>query len=182
MPVPRGWDAGTALAAAQVKSWEGPAWRMHKKRYRADGSGGARKVSGRYNRGLDRFGEEESFSALYLATAPETCLAEIYRHITPNLLPALNDYRLSEIFVSLQGIVDCRDAKPLGLKNNHLIDDYDYEVTQALGAAALGLGVEGLLVPSASRLGTNLILFPDNLSAGSRVTVVSSREPHLYVP
>lgn len=182
MPVPRDWDAGKALATAQVINWEGPAWRMHKKRYRADDAGGARKVSGRYNRGLDRFEEEESFSALYLATAPDTCLAEIYRHIMPDLLPALNDYRLSELSVSLRETVDCREAKPLGLKNNHLMDDYDYEVTQVLATAALGLGVEGLLVPSASRLGDNLVLFPDNISADSRVTVVSSREPRLYVP
>jgi hypothetical protein len=61
------------------------------------------------------------------------------------------------------------------------VHDTDYEATQAIGAAAFADGLEGLLVPSATRLGDNLILFPDNLRAGSRIEVVSSRDPRLYV-
>ena len=72
---------------------------MHKRKYAATDPGGARKVSGRYNRGLDRFSEAESFPALYLATGPEVCLGEVYRHVTQKLLPSLNDYRLSELSV-----------------------------------------------------------------------------------
>jgi len=49
---------------------------MHKRRYRAEASGGARLVSGRYNRGLDGFPEGETFPALYLATGPEVCLGK----------------------------------------------------------------------------------------------------------
>ena len=101
MPVPERWDAGTAVAGSPAVAWQGRVWRMHKRRYRADDPGGARKVSGRYNRGLDRFEEEGSFPALYLATAPEICLGEVYRHITPELLPALNDFRLSELSVEV---------------------------------------------------------------------------------
>jgi hypothetical protein len=41
--------------------------------------------------------------------------------------------------------------------------------------------LEGLLVRSATRLGDNLILFPDNLRAGSRIEVVPSRDPRLFV-
>jgi hypothetical protein len=45
---------------------------MHKRRYPPADPGGAikvsGKVSGRYNRGLDQFSEDESFGALYLAT------------------------------------------------------------------------------------------------------------------
>lgn len=49
---------------------------MHKRRYRTEDSGGALSVSGRYNLGLDRFDEEESFAALYLASG---------RHVTGEL-------------------------------------------------------------------------------------------------
>ena len=65
----------------------------HKRRYRAEGPGGACLASGRYNRGLDGLSEGETFPALYLATGPEVCLGEIYRHLTPELLPSPNDFR-----------------------------------------------------------------------------------------
>lgn len=181
MPVLEGWDAAAALAARPNMGWEGHLWRMHKRRYRADDPGGARLVSGRYNRGLDRFSKEETFPALYLATAPEICLGELYRHVTPELLPSLNGFRLSELSVDLRKISDCRDAEPLGLLAAHLVHDTDYEATQALGAAANSLGLEGILVPSATGLGDNLILFPQNLLAGSRIEVISGRDPRLYV-
>src|SRR5215211_3386953 len=109
---------------------------MHKRRYRAADPGGARLVSGRYNRGLDRFPEAQTFSALYLATAPEICLGEVYRHVTPELLSSLNDFRLSELSVSLQEIADCRDPSALGLSPEALSHDTDYRATQSLGAAA----------------------------------------------
>jgi RES domain-containing protein len=181
VPVPEGWDAEAALAGRPVIDWEGRLWRMHKRRYPAEDPGGAHLVSGRYNRGLDRFPEEETFPALYLATGPEICLGEFYWHITPELLPSLNDFRLSELSASLQRVAECRDPETLGLRKGNLVHDTDYEATQALGAAADSHGLEGLLVPSATGLGANLILFPQNLLADSHVEVVSSRDPRLYV-
>jgi RES domain-containing protein len=181
VPIPDGWDAATALAVHPVVPWNGRLWRMHKRRYRAEDPGGARLVSGRYDRGLDRYPEAEAFSALYLATAPEICLGEVYRHVTPELLSSLNDFRLSELSVSLQELADCRDQASLGLSIGDLVHDTDYEATQALGAAANSRGLEGLLVPSATRLGDNLIVFPQNLLADSRIAIVSSRDPRLYV-
>jgi RES domain-containing protein len=181
VPVPEGWDANAAIGACPVVAWEGRVWRMHKRRYAATNPGGARKVSGRYNRGLDRYPEAESFPALYLATSAEVCLGEVYRHVTPKLLPSLNDFRLSELSVRVEEVVDCREPAPLGLRFDDLVHDTDYEATQAIGAAAFADGLEGLLVPSATRLGDNLILLPDNLRAGSRIEVVSSRDPRLYV-
>lgn len=181
MPVPEGWNAAEALAALLVVGWEGHLWRMHKRRYRAEDPGGARLVSGRYNRGLDRFSEGEDFPALYLATAPEICLGEVYRHLTEELLSSLNDFRLSELSASLQAIADCRDPSTLGLSLEDLSHDTDYEATQSLGAAAESRGLEGLLVPSATRLGDNLILLPQNLLTRSRLTVVFARDPRLYM-
>lgn len=181
MPVPEGWDVSVAVAACPVVGWEGHVWRMHKRKYPATSPGGARKVSGRYNRGLDLFPEDQSFAALYLATALEICLGEIYRHVTPELLPSLNDYRISELSVRLEAVLDCRDPARLELILDRLVHDTDFEATQAIGAAAFAASFEGLLVVSATRLGDNLILFPDHLRANSQVMVVSSRDPRLYV-
>ncbi len=116
-----------------------------------------------------------------VAAAPEICLGKIYRHLTPELLPSLNDFRLSELLANVQRVVDCRDPDPLGLTPGDLSHDTDYRATQALGAAADRSALEGLLVPSATGLGDNLILFPQNLLSSSRVRVVSSRDPRLYV-
>ena len=181
MPVPEGWDATAALAACPVVEWEGHVWRMHKQKYSATDPGGSRMVSGRYHRGLDQFPEDQVFSALYLATSPEVCLGELYRHITPELLPSLNNYRLSKLFVRLMTVLDCRDPALLGLSLDDLVHDTDYEATQSIGAAAFARRAEGILTISATRLGDNLVLFPIHLGTSSRITVVSSRDPRLYV-
>ena len=112
---------------------------------------------------------------------PEICLGEVYRHLTPELLESLNDFRLSELSVSLQQIADCRDPSALGLSPKDLSHDTDYRATQPLGAAANRRGLEGLLVPSAPGLGDNVILFPQNLLVSSRIAVVSGRDSRLYV-
>lgn len=97
------------------------------------------------------------------------------------MLPSLNDYRISELSVRLEAVLDCRDPAPLGLSLEYLVHDTDFEVTQGIGAAAFAASFEGLLVVSATRLGDNLILFPDHLHSASQIAVVSSRDPRLYV-
>lgn len=155
---------------------------MHRRKYAATDPGGSRRVSGRYHRGLDRFPEDEVWPALYLSLAPEVCLGEILRHVSADLLPQLNDFRISELSLQLVAVADCRDAGALGLTLDDLCDDFDYRATQAIAAAAIASGAEGVLVPSATRLGDNLIVFTTRLRPESRITVVSSREPRLYVP
>ena len=93
-------------------------------------------------------------------------------------MPSLNDYRLSELSVRVRAVLDCRDPVPLGLRFDDLVHDTDYEATQAFGAAAFADGLEGLLVHSATRLGDNLILFPDNL----RVLAPGSRSSRAAIP
>jgi hypothetical protein len=147
----------------------------------ADDHGGSLRVSGRYHRGSDRFALDAIWPALYLALNPETCLGELIRHITPELLPHLNGYRISELAVTLMAVADCRDAALLGIAPGALIDDRDYGVTQALGAAAVGAGLEGMIVPSATGLGDNLIVFTAQMQEGSGLEVISSRDPRLSV-
>lgn len=178
---PIDWDAGLAVSRCPVIPWQGAAWRIHRQRYVATDPGGSLKTSGRYHRGADRFAAEATWPALYLALSPETALGELVRHITPELLPHLNGYRISELAVTLEAVVDCRDAALLGVSPAALVDDRDLETTQQIGAAAVALGFEGVLVPSATALGDNLIVFPTNLRSGSKLDVMSGRDPRLFV-
>jgi hypothetical protein len=154
---------------------------MHNQKYPATDPGGSLTTSGRYHRGLDQFPEEQVFSALYLATSPEISMGEILRHVTPEVLPTLNNRRLSKLFARLEMVLDCRDPAPLDLDVTDLLHDTDLDITRSIGAAAFAMGVEGILAISATCLGDNLILFPANLGVDSEITVVSSQDPRLYV-
>ena len=154
---------------------------MHRQKYDGGDPGGSPKVSGRYHLGNDRFVAEETWSTLYLALSPETCLGELVRHITPELLPHLNGYRISELRVTLMAVADCRDATLLGMMTDSLVHDRDYRATQHLGAAVVAAGLEGMLVPSATALGDNLIVFTAQMHAVSAIEVVDSRDPRLFV-
>jgi hypothetical protein len=179
---PKGWDAEAAIAACAISPWQGSAWRGHRRKYVATDPGGSRKVSGRYNRGLDQFPADQVFAALYLGLGRDICIGEILRHISPVRLSQLTDYRFSELRLELEVVLDCRDVTALGLAPADLWHDTDYRIPQHLAAAALTRDVEGMLVPSATRLGDNLIVFPDHLRAGSQIVVEGFVDPHLYVP
>src|SRR5438552_5494078 len=98
IPTPPAWDAFTAIAPLPLIPWQGSAWRMHKRRYPATDPGGSLKVSGRYNRGADKFPPDHVWPALYLSCSAEVCLGEIIRHVSsPAQLAALNDHQLSEL-------------------------------------------------------------------------------------
>jgi hypothetical protein len=113
---------------------------------------------------------------------PETCLGELLRHVTVEHLPHLNDYRLSELSLDLEVICDCRDMSAIGLAPADLWHDTDFRVTQELAASTIARGAEGMLVPSATRLGDNLVLFPTQLRPTSLISVIGSRDPRLHVP
>jgi hypothetical protein len=122
------------------------------------------------------------WAALYLALSSEVSVSEVLRHFSPELMPQLNEYRLSELDVELEAILDCRDATALWLSHEDLMRDYDFAITQEIAAAAIAQGAEGILVQSATGLGDNLVVFPAQLRGASRLAVVGSRDPRLYVP
>ncbi len=109
------------------------------------------RFSGRYNRGSDQFPEDQTWAALYLALSAEVALGEILRHISAELLANLNEYRVSELEVETEAVLDCRNAAALGLDPDDLVHDYEFEITQELAAAAIARDAEGILVPSATR-------------------------------
>ena len=94
----------------------------------------------------------------------------------------LNEYRLTELEVELAAVLDCRDAAALGLTPGDLVRDYDFIVPQEIAVAAIAKGAESVLVPSATKLGDNLVVFPNQVQGFSRLVVVGSRDPRLYVP
>jgi hypothetical protein len=118
-------------------------------------------TSGRYHRGPVEFPEGPTWPALYLALRPEIPWVEITRH--GPVLPQHNEFLLSELSVALPGVVDCRDVMAMGLSAGDLLHDTDYGVPHGLAAAALVGGAKGMIVPSATLLGDNLIILPENL-------------------
>lgn len=90
-----------------VAPWSGTAWRAHRAKYSAEDPGGSFKVSGRFNRGLDRFPQDEVFPALYLGLDRAGTLGEILRHLPAGLsLEVLNAFRLSRLYIELSRALD----------------------------------------------------------------------------
>lgn len=182
MPTSESWDAEAALRFLRETVWKGTTWRFHRHAYSPTDAGGSLLVSGRYHRGADEFSRSDAWSALYLALAPEASLGEVLRHFSPGLLPRLSEYRLTEIAVDLEAVLDCRDETAFGLAKGDLTKDYDFARSQTLAAAAIGVGAEAILVTSATGLGDNLVVFPAQLRHSSTLSVLGSRDPRLYVP
>jgi RES domain-containing protein len=182
MPLPEGWSPEQAVVACPViEGWESLAWRFHKRKYRATDHGGSLTFSARFNRGLDLFPADEIWPALYLALAPEISIGERQRHARPERLPELNDYPLTTLSVTLAVVLDCTDATTLGISLEDLCHDTDFSAGQHLAAAALAQEIEAMIVPSATRLGNNLVVFPTQLRPTSRIVEVSHIDPRLYV-
>ncbi|MPZ14104.1 MAG: RES domain-containing protein [Chloroflexi bacterium] len=182
MSAPSGWDADEQFARQRLAAWKGHVWRFHWRMYAATDHGGSLRFSARYNRGADQFPPERTWPALYVALSPEICLGEILRRLRPEDLANLNEYRLTELEIRLNATLDCRDPEAIGLSLGDLVDDRDFSVTQQIAAAAIARGAEGVLVHSATGLGDNLVIFPNQLSPTSVLTVISGRDPRLYVP
>lgn len=70
----------------------------------------------------------------------------------------------------------------MGLTLDDIVHDTEYRLTQEIGAASVALGVEGILVPSATLLGENLVLWVSHFRPTSRIEVLSSEDPRFFVP
>jgi hypothetical protein len=88
---------------------------------------------------------------------------------------------LSSLSVSLGVVLDLTDPDSYGLDLADVHDDFDYAITQEIGQAALMMGAEAILVPPASHVGTNLVIFTEQLRPGSTMEVLSTMHPRLYV-
>jgi len=154
---------------------------MHRRKYDALDATGSRYSSGRYHQAPDQFALEECWVALYLSLAAEVTIGEVLRNTPTNRMSSLNSYRLSEATADLSVVIDCRSISENGVPFAALVKEGDFATTQRIAHAAVDSGAEATLVPSATRLGDNLVVFPDNLLPESRLEVIGSRDPVLYV-
>jgi hypothetical protein len=101
--------------------------------------------------------------------------------MTSGSLPQMRNQVLSEFQVSLQCVYDLSKPEEFGIDSEDLIEDRDYALPQSLSAALRDQRAEAFLVPSATLLGVNLVVFPDLLRDGSSVEVLANRKTRLYV-
>src|SRR4051794_17546588 len=177
-----GWSADGALDAVLPAPWTGDTWRNHGRRYQATDPGDTRIVSGRYHRAPDLFPAGRCWPALYVSLTDGGAIAELTRRLEPTNLAGLNNRRLTRMRVALSIVIDLRDPSVIGLATSDLVDEYDYSVTQAIAEAAVQRRIEGLLVPAASLLAGNLVVFVDNLTSSSTLEPLDWIDPKLYVP
>lgn len=168
------WDASEAIARCPAIPLKHAVWRGHRPKYDALDATGSSLVSARYHVAPRNAGRGCSWHALYTSLDLAVAIAEIERNIP---VTALRDHRFTEIWVQLEVIIDCRERELLGVSAATLLDDYDYSTGQALARAALSVHAEGILVPSATNIGDNLILFPDQIRTGSVLQEVRFVDP-----
>ncbi|MCL4205067.1 MAG: RES family NAD+ phosphorylase [Pirellulaceae bacterium] len=126
--------------------------------------------------------------AVYASLTPETSLAETLAHFRHFRIPV--EDAMPRIFVAirveLHAILDIQDGDvrrrlQVSLERLRTVDWRADQrrgrmpVSQAIGQAAFELGLEGLLVPSASdHGGSNLMAFPSNLVSGSTLELLNA--------
>lgn len=142
-------------------------------RYPADDTTGSTIASGRFHRARREYPTSDHWRALYLALGPDIPIGEMLRHFAARPLLEVRLYRRTRLIVDVTHVLDCRDVTALGLTYEALLDDTAYDAGHKLGLTAVQRGAEGILVPSATRAGDNLILFPDNFLSTSRIVVTT---------
>ncbi len=178
-----------ALHSTTVKLNE-HVFRMVNPRYTKDadiisGKGGFRAV-GRWNlRG--------KFHCMYASMTPETALLESLARVRRNHLPDEKALPKTLVCVSVRvrkalDLTDGQVRQRLGVSEKRMADEVQWltdnyhnreSITQAIGRAAAALAFEALIIPSAADTphGVNVVVFPENLLASSRLTVITSVKP-----
>jgi RES domain-containing protein len=144
---------------------------------------GAAAKGGRWNR--------RGIRAIYASTSPITAVHESYQNLidynfaTQSIRPRIfcgADAKLH----ALLDLTDRRIRQLLGFTIADLVEE-DWQViqlegdeswTQAIGRGTWRAGFEGLLAPSARHRpgGTNLVIFPDNLQADSKIDILGKED------
>lgn len=187
-----------ALSKRPIIPYAGHVYRTIARRYPADNFEGYLRAAGRLN-------EIGDGPIGYFSTSEVTSLAEVIRHIhvrhaladitaleeMPSVVDQyldgyLNTRRIVEFEVLLVDVLDVRDLAAVGIKPEEFFQtppggwDAGGFISQQLGREVRRRGHEALLVPSASGLGDNLIVFPGNLHPGSMLKPGPHRDPSLY--
>lgn len=163
-----------ALEQLEPEGFEGRVWRVVVE--------GRDPVQCRRTRTGGRW-DTGDFDTLYTSLDPDTCCHEIAYHVRRQpVIPTRLRHELCTLEVATERslkLVDIGQLRALQID----MEAYDsqhygtvlnrvYPQTQAVGAAAVFLGFDGLLVPSARCRGTNLVLFLEHLRAEAMPRVV----------
>jgi hypothetical protein len=169
-------DVERAIEAAAAGPFQGRVWRVHWREVAGDDWSLSLRTSGRYHRGLDLFAPGQAFAALYTSLAPEIAIWEMVRRSAARNLAYLRNNVLTEIEVDLERVLDVSNPSAIGATRRDLSGP-DLEGCQQIAATARSLRLEGLLlIPSATLLGPNLVLFPDNLASPGSLRIERSTE------
>lgn len=167
---PRDHTLIDALEGLTTQSYEGRLWRVTR-----DGRDPTLFFSGG-----NRW-DDGTFEVLYTSLSREGAVAEMHFHVARGqpIAPSKIKYRLHELQVSIEGMLDLTDKSflaNLGIdlatygKLPYLKREGEYEACQKIGEAAHFLGSEdatdpsAILVPNARREGENMVIFGDYVS------------------
>lgn len=156
-----------ALEGLTTQAYEGRVWRVTR-----DG-----RDPTLFFAGGNRW-DDGTFEVLYTSLSREGALAEMHYHVARGqpIVPSKIKYRLHELQVSIEGVLDLTDTNflaRLGIdpttygKLPYLKREGEYEACQKIGEAAHFLGSEdasdpsAILVPNARHDGHNLVIFGD---------------------
>jgi RES domain-containing protein len=144
--------------------FSGTAYRQVAPRYDCASGEGAARAGGRWN-------VRDGLATLYLALSPETAAAELRLAAERSAQPldAFLPRKLCVLRIAVSRVVDLRPKEAMAVLGLHEEDTFapDWGPCQAVGDAAYRYGLDGIVVPSASRVGSVLVLFLVNLSASS---------------
>jgi RES domain-containing protein len=141
---------------------------------------GSRKFGGRWN--------TPGLAAIYASLTPETAMAETIAHASYYGWPvqSIMPRTFVAISFSLKRVLDLTDGdirRRLAFSQKRIIEtDWRADMaagnvafTQLLGQAAVDIGIEGLLVPSAADpSGENIVAFPQNCKTPNSVVVLTA--------
>lgn len=108
---------------------------------------------------------------LYTSLERDLAIRELGRHAARANLQG--GFAAGRIRVKLQKVLDMTQAAvlaKLGLSKEALVSP-DCSITQAISHQARKTGFQGLLVPSATGSGVNLVIFENNLAEGCLIEV-----------
>jgi RES domain. len=118
-----------------------------------------------------RYNPPGEFTVLYLGESENVCKEERNARTSPNLLPSRKI--LGKIEVSLGKVLDLTNdtnLEILGLKKKDLMYkkiENGWNLTQQIARLAYQIGVEAILVPSATGKGNNLAVFDKHIKKKS---------------
>jgi len=125
-----------------------------------------------------RYNPISEFGALYLGESMEVCKVERDRQTKEFLLV---EQVISKIKVSCPKVLDLTNSgtlKKLGIKKEGILrkeKDGGWDLTWEIARLAYQLGIEGILAPSITEAGNNLVIFDKYLESGE-IKIVSKQQ------